>query len=72
MREAVHFADELELEPVVTIPTKDGTDEIPFVSNPLDMSSGAIQYTKAAPGLDEDRDDVLDWIANTPAKTSTE
>ena len=72
VREAVHFADDLGLEPVVRIRTKDGTDEIPFVSNPLDMSSGAIQYTKAAPGLDEDRDDVLEWIATTPAKTSTE
>jgi len=68
VREAIDFADDLELEPVVEITTKDGTDRVPFVSNPLDMSSGGITYTKAAPGLDEDRDDVLEWIAQTPAK----
>lgn len=68
VREAVAFADSLDLEPVVNIPTKDGSNTIPFVSNPLDMSSGAIQYTKAAPLLDEDRDDILDWIASTPPK----
>lgn len=70
VREAIDFADELELEPVVEIATKDGTDRIPFVANPLDMSSGGIHYTKAAPELDEDRDDVLEWIAGTPAKTT--
>lgn len=68
VREAIAFADDLELEPVVEITTKDGTDRVPFVSNPLDMSSGGITYTKAAPGLDEDRDDVYEWIAQTPAK----
>lgn len=68
VREAIDFADDLELEPVVEITTKDGTDRVPFVSNPLDMSSGGITYTKAAPDLDEDRDDVLEWIAQTPAK----
>lgn len=68
VREAIDFADDLELEPVVEITTKDGTDRVPFVSNPIDMSSGGITYTKAAPGLDEDRDDVLEWIAQTPAK----
>ena len=68
VREAIDFADDLELEPVVEITTKDGTDRVPFVSNPLDMSSGGITYTKAAPGLDEDRGDVLEWIAQTPAK----
>jgi len=68
VREAIDFADDLELEPVVEITTKDGTDRVPFVSNPLDMSSGGITYTKAAPGLDEDRDDVLEWIAQTSAK----
>ena len=68
VREAIDFADDLELEPIVEITTKDGTDRVPFVSNPLDMSSGGITYTKAAPGLDEDRDDVLEWIAQTPAK----
>ncbi|MCQ4620022.1 CoA transferase [Corynebacterium sp. CCUG 71335] len=68
VREAIGFADDLELEPVVEITTKDGTDRVPFVSNPLDMSSGGITYTKAAPGLDEDRGDVLEWIAQTPAK----
>lgn len=68
VREAIDFADDLELEPVVEITTKDGTDRVPFVSNPLDMSSGGITYTKAAPTLDEDRDDVLEWIAQTPAK----
>ncbi|WP_296146958.1 CaiB/BaiF CoA-transferase family protein [uncultured Corynebacterium sp.] len=68
VREAIDFADDLELEPVVEITTKDGTDRVPFVSNPLDMSSGGITYTKAAPSLDEDRDDVLEWIAQTPAK----
>ena len=68
VREAIDFADDLELDPVVKIPNKDGSDEVPFVSNPLDLSSGGIQYTKAAPGLDEDRDDVLEWIADTPTK----
>lgn len=68
VREAIDFADDLELEPVVEITTKDGTDRVPFVSNPLDMSSGGITYTKAAPGLDEDRGDVLEWIAQTPVK----
>lgn len=68
VREAVEFADELELEPVVRIPNREGTDDVPFVANPLEMNHDGIQYFKSAPTLDEDRQDVLDWIAATDPK----
>lgn len=68
VREAVGFAEELGLEPVVRLPNREGTDEVPYVANPLELRSGGVRYTKSAPGLDEDRADILEWIAGTPAR----
>lgn len=61
----IRMAEGLGLEPVVTAGPKG--DGVPTVRHPIRYSSGPVDYTKAPPGLDADRERILRWLATDPA-----
>ncbi|MEV8134616.1 CaiB/BaiF CoA transferase family protein [Microbacterium aurantiacum] len=57
----IRMADELGLDPVVTAgPAENG---VPTVRHPIRWSSGDLDYSKAPPERDADRDRILRWLA---------
>lgn len=63
--EGVQFAAGIGLEPVVEV----GPDRVPQIRNPLTFSRTPVDYVKAPPGHDEDRDAVLRWLGAGPGTT---
>ncbi|MET2010690.1 CoA transferase [Microbacterium chocolatum] len=61
----IRMAEGLGLEPAVTAGPKG--DGVPTVRHPIRYSSGPVDYTKAPPGLDADRERILRWLATDPA-----
>ena len=64
--EGTRFAQQLGLAPVV----ETGTDQrrIPAIRNPIQFTESQLDYSKAAPTLDGDHDQVARWLAATVSK----
>ncbi|QGU05826.1 CaiB/BaiF CoA transferase family protein [Corynebacterium comes] len=56
----IEFAQRLGLEPVVQVGHGDRT--LPGIRNPLTFSKTPVSYDLIPPGIDEDRDAILDWL----------
>ncbi|MEU1971552.1 CoA transferase [Microbacterium sp. NPDC019599] len=61
----IRLATRLGLEPVVETGT--GERRIPTVRHPIRYGASELDYAKAPPRLDADRDAVLEWLATTEA-----
>ncbi|MBB2893620.1 CaiB/BaiF CoA transferase family protein [Flexivirga oryzae] len=61
--EGTQFAEQLGLEPVVETGT--GERRIPAIRNPIRFSESPLDYSKSAPILDGDRDQVTRWLEAT-------
>jgi crotonobetainyl-CoA:carnitine CoA-transferase CaiB-like acyl-CoA transferase len=59
--EAFAFADELELDAVVNIPTADGQHQFRQVVNPIHIAGRGASYRLAPPSLGEHSEDVY-WL----------
>jgi crotonobetainyl-CoA:carnitine CoA-transferase CaiB-like acyl-CoA transferase len=59
--QGVAFAEEVGLDPVVTI--GEGTGAVPSVRNPITFSATAPQYRLPPPTLDEHGDELRRWLA---------
>ncbi|MGK4186558.1 CoA transferase [Rothia koreensis] len=57
----VDFAHELGLEPVVYAGSDD--DAVPGIKNPIGFSRTQVSYSKRPPGVDQDREAILDWLS---------
>ena len=60
----VAFAEELGLDPVVTI--GEGADAIPSVRNPITFSETVPEYRRRPPQLDEHGAEIRRWLATAP------
>lgn len=58
--EGTRLADELGLAPVVE--TGVGERRIPAIRNPIRFTASELDYSKAPPALDADREQVLRWL----------
>lgn len=56
--QGVDFAEEIGLAPVQPA----GKEQIPTVKHPVDYSRSQIAYTKAPPKLNQDHQDIMDWL----------
>ena len=68
VNEGVAFAEELGLEPVVSV--GDAYDAVPSIRNPITFSATPVDYELAPPDLDEHGDEVRSWLAEPRADTS--
>lgn len=59
----IELAQRLGLEPVVEV--KDGEGSLPGVRNPVTFSTTPPSYDLAPPGIDGDRNDILNWLRTT-------
>lgn len=60
VRGGIEFAQRLGLEPVVAV--GDGDEALPGVRNPITFSATPASYDLVPPGIDADRDDILQWL----------
>ncbi|MHC6594037.1 CaiB/BaiF CoA transferase family protein [Arthrobacter sp. C152] len=60
VRGGIDFARRLGLEPVVDV--GHGEQSIPGVRNPITFSATPASYDLVPPGIDADRDDILQWL----------
>ncbi len=65
--EGVQFAQGLGLDTVVQV--GDGDGAVPLIRNPISFARTGVTYRKAPPALGADREDVMEWIRRTPART---
>ena len=70
VNEGVAFAEELGLEPVVSV--GDEYDAVPSIRNPITFSATPVDYELAPPDLDEHGDEVRGWLAEPRADTSAD
>ena len=59
----VAFAEELGLDPVVTV--GDGAGAVPSVRNPITFSATPARYELPPPGLDEHGEEIRAWLEAT-------
>jgi len=64
--EGTRLAQELGLAPVVQ--TGAGEQRIPAIRNPIHFTESELDYSKAAPPLDGDRDRILRWLHATATR----
>jgi len=60
VRGGIEFAQRLGLEPIVTV----GRDEesLPGIRHPISFSETPVSYDHIPPGVDADRNDILQWL----------
>ncbi|MFF2347041.1 CaiB/BaiF CoA transferase family protein [Pseudarthrobacter sp. NPDC058119] len=63
VRGGIDFAQRLGLEPVVEVGA--GEESIPGVRNPITFSATPASYDLVPPGIDADRDDIVQWLRCT-------
>ena len=68
VNEGVEFAEELGLEPVVSVGEADGA--VPSIRNPIAFSATPVDYERPPPDLDEHGEDVRRWLAKPRAETA--
>jgi len=61
---AVSFAQEVGLDPVVTV--GEGAGAVPSVRNPITFSATAPAYRLPPPTLDEHGDEIRRWLGDSP------
>lgn len=61
--EGVRYAEKLGLNPVVQVGK--GDSAVPLIRNPISFSRSGVDYRKAPPDLNADRESVTDWIRST-------
>lgn len=66
--EGVDLAETLGLDPVRQVGS--GESAVPTVANPIGFSRTPVRYDLAPPAMDADRAQVLQWIADTPARST--
>jgi crotonobetainyl-CoA:carnitine CoA-transferase CaiB-like acyl-CoA transferase len=59
--EGVAFAEELGLDPVVTV--GEGATAVPSIRNPVTFSATPTRYVLPPPGLDEHGGEIRRWLA---------
>ena len=70
VEQGVRFADEVGLEPVVSV--GEGGSAVPSVRNPIRLSATPPSYRLPPPSLDEHGDGIRRWLADTPARPAEE
>lgn len=71
VQSGIEFAEKLGLDPVVTVGSTDsGQPTLPGIRNPISFSLTPPRYDKTPPSIDEDRDDILAWIATPSIHTA--
>lgn len=66
--QGVQFAQDLGLTPVVQAGS-DGTST-PTIKHPVTYSRSTISYPKSPPAIDQDRDQILQWLQNSSTRNS--
>lgn len=60
--ESLDYAEQLGLEPRVTLERGDGTEST-TIAHPVKWSRSPVSYRSAPPRLDESREQILNWLA---------
>jgi crotonobetainyl-CoA:carnitine CoA-transferase CaiB-like acyl-CoA transferase len=60
VRGGIEFAQRLGLEPIVTVGRDEGA--LPGIRHPITFSETPVSYDHIPPGVDADRNDILQWL----------